>query len=549
MKARVQLLAISSVVLVGCPADFLDLGSDYQAVSTGSTTTTATASTTSATITLCTPGEKRECYTGPEGTKGQGICKPGEQTCNFEGTDYSPCEGDIHPEPEDCATPLDEDCDGLAPTCAGLCLWSKGFGDDKAQSAQLITFDPTGAILLAGTFSGSVSFGGQTLSAGPATGTFVAKLGAQAGEHVWSKAFGGGVQSFGSLSVDASGIATAIGTFSGAVDFGGGPQNGGTNSTFVVQYDADGAFRWVRTFSGGIQAAEGVAVDSTGGVFVTGSFLGTTDFGAGPMTAKSGDTDMFLVKLSAEDGATIWSKAFGDESGQSGYDIIVDPADGNVVVVGLFSGVLDLGSGAFNNDQPGQDVFLAKLASGDASPVWVRQLHGDNSQSVQRATRDHGGNIIVVGSFFGAADLGGGVPTMSAGGADIYVTKFALSDGGHVWSKRFGQEGDQSVRGVAVDGMDNVVLTGPLSDDTDFGGGPLAASGLDVYAVKLDAAAGKHIWSKRFGDSADQSGLSVVADGSGNTFLAGFFKGSIDFGCGKLTSAGDMDAFAVELSP
>jgi hypothetical protein len=417
------------------------------------------------------------------------------------------------------------------------------------QSAQLITFDPSGAIVMAGTFSGSVNFGGQTLIASPATGTFVTKLGAQAGEHVWSKAFGGAVQSFGSLSVDAIGHVTAIGTFSGSVDFGDGPQDGGLNSTFVVQYGTDGAFRWVRTFAGGIQSAEGVAVDSNGGVFVTGSFLGTTDFGAGPVSAKPGDTDMFLVKLSAEDGTHIWSKVFGDGSGQNARRVIVDPADGNIVVAGIFSGTIDFGNGALVNDQPGQDVFLVKLTSPDASPVWSRQLHGDNSQSVQTVTLDNSGNIILVGSFFGTADLGEGMSTTSAGGADIYVTKFKLVDGEHLWSRRFGQEGDQSVRGVAVDGMDNVVLTGPLSDDTDFGGGPLAAAGLDVYAVKLDAAVGKHIWSKRFGDGADQSGLSVVADGSGNTFLAGFFKGSIDFGCGKLTSAGDMDAFAVELSP
>ena len=499
--------------------------------------------------TFCMPGEKQECYTGPDGTKGQGICKPGEQTCNADGSAFGDCVGEQLPKVEDCATPVDEDCDGLAPTCEGLCLWSKAFGDEKTQAAQIVSFDPTGTVIVAGAFSGTLDFGGKPLTNDQGMGTFVAKLDASNGAHVWSKAFGGGVQAFGSVAVDTAGNVTAIGTFGGTVDFGGGPQDGGVSSTFVVQYGPDGAYHWSRMFSGGIQAPQSVAVGNDGAIFVIGSFLGSTNFGAGSVSANPGGADVFLVKLAGADGAYSWSETFGDGSDQSASRVILDPADGNIVVAGTFFGSMDFGSGALSNTPPGADVFIVKLAATDASPLWTRVFHGDADQFVRDMTSDHAGSLVVVGTFSGNSDLGGASTIKSAGGADIYVAKLGLSDGAQVWSKAFGQEGNQAVRGVAVDGMGNIVLAGPLSDDTDFGGGPLAASGLDVYVAKIDAAAGKHLWSKRFGDAADQAGAGVTADPAGNAYLTGYFSGSINFGCGKLTSAGDADVFVVALSP
>lgn len=499
--------------------------------------------------TVCTPGETRECYTGPEGTKGQGICKPGQETCNADGSAFGACEGETLPKDEDCGTAMDENCDGLAPPCEGTCLWSKAFGDDKSQIAQILAFDPTGAVILAGSFSGGVSFGGETLTANPGQGSFLAKLDAKNGDHAWSKGFSSGVQSFVSVAVDAAGDVTALGKFAGLVDFGGGALDGGASSTFVVQYGADGSHRWSHAFSGGLQNPQSLAVGASGEVFATGSFLGTTDFGAGPAIAKSGGSDAFVVKLAGVNGAHLWSKTFGDGSDQLGLRIVVDPQDGNIVFGGNFAGSIDFGSGTLTNDQPGQTVVLAKLAALDGSPLWTRQFHGDNNQALLDMTKDQGGGLVVAGSFFGTSDLGGSATTTSAGGADIYVAKFSLASGEFIWGTTFGQDGDQTVRGVAADSMGNLVLTGPLSDDTDFGGGPLAAAGLDVYVAKLDAAAGKHLWSKRFGDDTDQAGLGVAVDAAGNVLLDGFFKGSIDFGCGKLTSAGDRDVFVAELSP
>lgn len=60
----------------------------------------------------CTPGETAECYTGPSGTKGVGICKSGVSTCNYDGTAWSNCDGAILPQAEICGDGIDQNCDG-----------------------------------------------------------------------------------------------------------------------------------------------------------------------------------------------------------------------------------------------------------------------------------------------------------------------------------------------------------------------------------------------------------------------------------------------------
>ena len=66
--------------------------------------------------------------------------------------------------------------------------------------------------------------------------------------------------------------------------------------------------------------------------------------------------------------------------------------------------------------------------------------------------------------------------------------------------------------------------------------------------AKLDAN-GNHVWSKRFGDAADQSGSALAIDGQGNVILGGTFAGKVGFGSGDLVSEGGDDIFVTKLAP
>jgi hypothetical protein len=60
----------------------------------------------------CTTGDMISCYTGAAGTDGVGVCHGGQQTCLGGALGYGPCEGEVVPSAEVCATTLDENCDG-----------------------------------------------------------------------------------------------------------------------------------------------------------------------------------------------------------------------------------------------------------------------------------------------------------------------------------------------------------------------------------------------------------------------------------------------------
>jgi hypothetical protein len=67
---------------------------------------------------VCVPNQGTECYEGPAGTLGVGICAAGVKTCNASGSAYGACVGAVTPAAEVCADGLDNDCNGqVDETC------------------------------------------------------------------------------------------------------------------------------------------------------------------------------------------------------------------------------------------------------------------------------------------------------------------------------------------------------------------------------------------------------------------------------------------------
>ncbi len=191
------------------------------------------------------------------------------------------------------------------------------------------------------------------------------------------------------------------------------------------------------------------------------------------------------------------------------------------------------------------DIYVAKFDV-VGHHLWSKRF-GDAGNQIGRAVSvDASGNIYIAGYYDGTVDFGGGSLT-SAGGFDIYIVKFN-PEGDHIWSKRFGDTSSDWAYAVAVDASGNVVVAGTFTGSIDFGGGLLTASGsTDICVVKLDSA-GNHIWSDRFGDGSSNYGLGVTADASGNVIATGQFVSTVDFGGGVLTSAGNSDIFIAKFA-
>jgi hypothetical protein len=180
--------------------------------------------------------------------------------------------------------------------------------------------------------------------------------------------------------------------------------------------------------------------------------------------------------------------------------------------------------------------------------LWSKRFGDGSNQHAKAAAVDASGNVIVAGDFWGTVDFGGGALT-DAGDEDIFVAKFG-PDGAQLWSKRFGDVDAQYTQSVAIDALGNVIVAGDFWGSVDFGGGALTCAGNgDIFVAKFGSD-GAQLWSKRFGDGDyPQYAQSVAIDASGNVIVAGYFSGTVDFGGGALTSAGYSDIFVAKFGP
>ena len=113
----------------------------------------------------------------------------------------------------------------------------------------------------------------------------------------------------------------------------------------------------------GSDRGDGIAVDSAGNAYITGS-TASTDFPVTPgafQTAKAGivEIDAFVTKMNSTGTALIYSTYFGGSNRETGNDIALDGA-GNAYITGLTdSGDLPTTPGAFRTTPVGSDEFDA----------------------------------------------------------------------------------------------------------------------------------------------------------------------------------------------
>jgi hypothetical protein len=494
---------------------------------------------------VCAPGATKPCYSGPAATEGVGLCKGGTMTCKPDGTGFSDCVGEMTPQPETCADTDDNDCDGLdcvqwaelfgnlddqlgnaiavdaggntliagsflgaIPLPAGSLtttteaaflikldpkgtpLWGKGFkGSTGSTRALAVAVDAAGNVFMAGVTAGPASFGGAPI--GP--GAYVAKFDGS-GKPAWSKGLTAGAKTWdkaSALACTAAGDVIVGGSFSSAIDFGDGPIQaplGTTPYSFVARLRgsdgsgkvADGA--WAQPLCGTTSAcfAPGVAVDGTGAVFVAVNFIGSMSFGSNLSQNMIGSSDVALVKVTA-DGVPIWGQQLAGAGANvlAGAGQLSIAGSGDVVLAGQFSASVDFGGGNIGSPPSGAG-FVARYGA-DRSYRWTKLLVTGNPKAL---AGDAAGNVVVAGTYAGSLDVGNGA-TISKGGYDIFAAK--LSDKGSVlWSKSFGDAGDQDAAGVALTAGGDPVFVGSTNGILDFGSGKLMPAGQrDVFVAKL----------------------------------------------------------------
>ena len=292
----------------------------------------------------------------------------------------------------------------------------------------------------------------------------------------------------------------------------------------------------------------GIAIDGNDEIVTVGEFSGTIMFGATSLTSAGG-TDIYVTKIQTATGNVVWAKRFGGTSNDTGLDITVD-ASNNIYVTGRFLGSVDFGGGALQSGAQ-DDAFALKLAS-DGSFGWARKIGGSSFDAGQGIAAR--GNAVVVVGFFNGSMTVDTTTLTSAGSADIFAMSMATSDGATNWVKSFGGTSGDLATDVAIDGGNNVVITGSFAGTVNFGGGAISTPGgfSAVLLLKLAGATGAHLLSQGYGASnAHSYGHGIAVDSANSIFLTGDFGGTVSFTCPNALTASQpnlLDSFLVKLT-
>jgi hypothetical protein len=457
---------------------------------------------------------------------------------------YGPCTGDVVPQPlENCNTPGDDDCNGAG--CTGATLLSKEWGSSTDDEGFAVTTDTAGNIVVGGYMTGTNDFGCGPLTA-PASGeaAVIIKLG-PTGNCLWNKVYGD-VAHVNGVVTDAAGNVYVTGFFFNTIDLGGGVLTAGSEDVFVAKYSATGVYQWgKKAGDAAFQESAGIGIDSAGNIYLTGLFYSKISFGGATLTT-AGTMDVYLAKLTSA-GVSVWTKGFGDASSQRTYGMATDSA-GNSSIIGVFQGSINFG-GTTLTSAGLNDVFVARFNSAGVHQ-WSKKAGDSTDQIGTGVAVDEAGNTYATGSFSGTMNLGSSAASQltSAGGYDAFLTKLDNA-GNHVWSKSFGDVGNQLGVSVSVDWSGSVGLATSLMGSADFGGGVFTSLGATDAVVSKYTSAGSYVWGHRFGDAGTDNPRKLWVDPAGSIFLTGVATESIDLGQGPLGWAGGEDIFLVKLGP
>jgi hypothetical protein len=353
------------------------------------------------------------------------------------------------------------------------------------------------------------------------------------------------LDSAGNALVTGSTTSTNFPTSTGAYQ----ETNAGGEDVYVFKLAANGGSLLFSTFIGGAGDEIGYSLDlnSSGNIVVVGA-TDSTDFpttsGAYSEQYNGGTTDAFVTTL-ASDGSTLaFSTFLGGEDEEIAFAVEVAEEKDQPVVTGFTTSEdFPTTSGAVEEDHSGgRDVFVTRVLE-DASVLRYSTLAGGtDADAGQALTVDDDGNVLVTGYTF-STDF----PTTSGvwdrilnGAQDAFVLRLSPKGTSFRFSTYLGGAGNDSGQGVALDLVNNVVITGKTaSADFPTSTGAYDEShngGEDAFVTKLDVDGEVLQFSTFVGGSSADFGTAVKLDGVNNPIITGLSR-SGDFP----TSEGALD--------
>ena len=187
---------------------------------------------------------------------------------------------------------------------------------------------------------------------------------------------------------------------------------------------------------------------------------------------------------------------------------------------------------------PSPNIFVKKYDP-NGNRIWSVSAGGTGDDEGLGIAVDGAGYVYVTGYFSGTATFGSHTLTTN-GSKDIFVAKLD-SNGNWLWAVKAGGTDWEMVNDVAVDGVGNTYVTGYFNGTVTFGSQTLIANGYELnYDIFIAklSPSGTWLWARKAGGTNDDIGYGIAVDGSGNVYVTGDFNDTATFGNHTLTASG-----------
>jgi hypothetical protein len=393
-----------------------------------------------------------------------------------------------------------------------------------------MTTDASGNVYLAGTFSGSVGFGGTTLTSSGSDDIFVAKWSSATSRYVWAQqAGGGGVDYVRAIAVNGNSVYVTGGYGQPAIDFGSTslPNAGGTDVFVAKLTDAGASASWTWAQRAGGTGSDGSGTLAVRGaeVYLSGAFASpVASFGSLSLTNTSSaappnaTTDAFVAKLidAGASASWAWAQAAGGIGNDGATAVALNGT--SVYLTGFFYRSAAFGSLSLATGLLDSNLFVAKLteAAANASFTWAETTSGTGG-NISGPLVVSGSSLYIAGSIVGTASFGSTTLT-SAGSRDIFVARLtdAGGSGSWSWAQRAGGADYDHAAALVINGS-NLYVGGYFIGTTGIGGTTLASAGMtDIFLAKLvdTGASGSFGWAQRAGGIGNDELVQLAVDGT-----------------------------------
>ena len=454
----------------------------------------------------------------------------------------------------------------------GTAQWAvkiSGTGDDVPQ---FVTTDSSGNVYIVGYYnSPSLTFynsdGNSTISNlttnSGSNDVFLVKYNSNGTAQWASRIAGTGNDQAYCVEKDSSGNVYIIGTYGSTLTFYNADGNSSgltlsivgvaTNDIFIAKYNSSGSVQWA-TRIGGTQndAGKGISIDSSGYVYVTGTFSSATaniynapGNGSTALTltnSNSGANDVFLVKYDSS-GVAQWATKIGGTVNDF-VNCVTTDSSGNVYVTGYFQSATANIYNAPGNGSPafsltnigGSDLFMVKYDSSGTSQ-WATKIGGTGTEIGYSVATHSTGNVYLTGTnssitanIYNANEQDSG---LKISGSGSFIVKYD-SSGSAQWVTKIGSGNGDVAQSIKTDWSGNVYVTGYFSSasmsiysapgNTSSGLTALTNSGSnDIFMIKYNSS-GAAQWATRIGGTGDDRSYCVSSDSIGNIYLTGTYK-------------------------